>query len=75
MIDFNTQNFILIYKGAYDYFQLKRKYAEETFEIYKDPQNHILTFKTEVSGREGAASVGAPAVKRRGPQAPGCMVP
>ncbi len=48
---FNTQNFILIYKGAYDYFQEKRKYAEETFEIYKDPQNHILTFKTEVSGR------------------------
>ncbi len=48
---FDTQDFILIYKGAYDYFEKKRKYAEETFEIYKDPQNHILTFKAEVSGR------------------------
>jgi hypothetical protein len=48
---FNLINFILIYKGAYDYFQGKRKYAEETFEIYKDPQNHLLTFKAEVSGR------------------------
>jgi len=48
---FNTENFIIIYKGAYDYFQEKRKYAEEIFEIYKDSQNHLLTFKAEVSGR------------------------
>ena len=48
---FNITNFIKIYKGAYDYFDDKRKYAEETFEIFKDSQNHLLTFKAEVSGR------------------------
>lgn len=48
---FGLENFIKIYEGAYDYFQKKRKYADETFEIYKDSQNHLFIFKADVSGR------------------------
>lgn len=48
---FDFENFVKIYEGAYDYFQKKRKYAEETFEIWKEPQNHLYIFKAEVSGR------------------------
>ena len=49
--NFNTDNYVKIYKGAYDYFHKSRKYSEETFEIFKDEHNHLLMFNSEVSGR------------------------
>jgi len=46
-----TGDYRKVYQGAYDYIHKNRKYAEETFEIFKDPQNFLYFFKAEVSGR------------------------
>ncbi len=46
-----TNEFKKIYRGAYDYFDKNRKYAEETFEIFHDEKNFIYLFKADVSGR------------------------
>ena len=48
---FISGDFKKIYQGAYDYIHKNRKYAEETFEIFKDTQNFLYLFKAEVSGR------------------------
>lgn len=42
---------IKIYRGAYTYFSGENQYAEETFEVFKEPKDLSINFKSQILSR------------------------